>query len=39
MKTVSALLALCEGNPLVGLPHKGLVVMQSFDYFFVVSLN
>ena len=40
MKTLAALLALCEGNPPInsGFPPKGLV-MQSFDVFFDVSLN
>ena len=36
METLSELLAFCEGN--ADSPHKG-PVMQSFDVFFVVSLN
>ena len=37
---LSALLAICEGNPLItgGFPHKG-SVMQNFDILFVISLN
>ena len=41
MEMISALLALCEGNPLAPqwiLPPKG-SVMHSFDAFFDVSLN
>ena len=39
-ETISALLALCVGNPpdTSGFPHKG-PVMRSFDMFFVVGLN
>ena len=37
---LSALLAICEGNPLITgeFNHKG-SVMQSFDILFVISLN
>ena len=39
MEVLSALLALCEGNPaLLDSPHKG-PVMQSFDVLFVSSLS
>ena len=40
METLSPLLALCEGNPLVtsGFPSQ-MARMESFDIFFVVSLN
>ena len=37
METLSALLALCEGNTLVN-PHKG-PIAQSFDVKFEVHLN
>ena len=36
METISVLLALCEGNPLV---NGWFPVMQSFDIFFDLPLN
>ena len=38
MERLGALLTLCEGNPHMDSPHK-VPVMQSFDVFFVASLN
>ena len=41
MESLSALLALCEGNPFVTVvyPHNKYTVLGNFDVSFIVNLN